>query len=85
MQLDEGTLVGVLGTGVLLLAFILNATGRLQVSPLYAAMNAIGAGLAAYASLLIGFAPFVVLEGVWCLASIVRLVTLLAGQKPQAL
>jgi hypothetical protein len=28
------------------------------------------AGVAAYASYLIGFVPFVVLEGVWCLVSI---------------
>jgi hypothetical protein len=74
MTLDPGTVVGTLGTGVLLLAFVLNVTGRLRVGPVYLGMNALGGAIAAYASFLIGFAPFVVLESVWCLAAIIRLV-----------
>jgi hypothetical protein len=42
-------------------------------------MNALGGAIAAYASFLIGFAPFVVLEAVWCLAAIVQMVNLLAS------
>ena len=81
IALDSGTAVGALGTGVLLLAFILNVTGRLRVGPLYLGMNAVGGAIAAYASYLIGFAPFVVLEAVWCLAAIVRLVSLVTGRR----
>jgi hypothetical protein len=79
VALDPGTAVGTLGTGVLLLAFVLNVTGRIRVGPLYLGMNALGGAIAAYASFLIGFAPFVVLESVWCLAAIVRLVNLSAS------
>ena len=85
VALDAGTAIGILGTGVLLLAFVLNVTGRLRVGPFYLGMNALGGAIAAYASFLIGFAPFVVLEAVWCLAAIVQLVNLLAsgrGRKP---
>jgi len=81
IALDSGTAVGAIGTGVLLLAFVLNVTGRLRVGPLYLGMNAVGGAIAAYASYLIGYAPFVVLESVWCLAAIVRLVSLLASGK----
>lgn len=78
---DSGTLVGTLGTSVLLLAFVLNVTGRLGVTPLYAGLNVTGGAMAAYASYLIGFAPFVVLESVWCLAAILKLGTLLAARR----
>ena len=87
VALDAGTVVGALGTGVLLFAFVLNATGRLRVGPLYLGLNAVGGAIAAYASYLIGFAPFVVLESVWCLAAIVRLVSQSASRrdrKPRA-
>jgi hypothetical protein len=77
---DAGTLVGSLGTGVLLLAFVLNVTGRLRVGILYLSLNAIGGALAAYASFLIGFLPFVVLESVWALAAVGRLAALLASR-----
>jgi hypothetical protein len=33
-------------------------------------MNAVGAAVSCYASYLIGFAPFVVLEAVWCAAAV---------------
>ena len=37
-------------------------------------MNAAGAGLACWASYLLGFFPFVVLEGIWSLVAVVALV-----------
>jgi hypothetical protein len=39
----------------------------------YQAINAIGAGISCYASYLIGFAPFVVLEATWCAVAIVAM------------
>jgi hypothetical protein len=33
-------------------------------------MNAVGAAVSCYASYLIGYAPFVVLEAVWCAAAL---------------
>jgi hypothetical protein len=40
---------------------------------MYPALNCIGAGLACYASWLIDYYPFVVLEGVWMLVSLFAL------------
>lgn len=64
--------VGSLGVALLLVAFALNLSGRLdRRSRLYQGINGIGAGLACYASWLIGFLPFVVLEGVWAAVAVV--------------
>jgi hypothetical protein len=68
-------LIGSIGVTLLLAAFALNAFGRLRSdSRWYGAMNVVGAGLAAVASALIGYVPFVVLEGTWCFVALVRFV-----------
>ena len=68
-------IVGSVGVFALLVAFFLNLSGRLpHTARTYQVMNAVGAGLSCYASYLIGFAPFVVLEGTWSLVAIVALV-----------
>jgi hypothetical protein len=70
-----GDIVGSIGVALLLAAFALNAFGRLRSdSRWYGALNAIGAGLATVASWLIGYLPFVVLEGTWCIVALARLV-----------
>ncbi len=62
--------LGSAGVGLLLLAFALNLFGRLvHRSRVYQILNAVGAGLACAAAALIGFYPFVLLEGVWALVS----------------
>ncbi|MBM4245222.1 MAG: hypothetical protein FJ148_15640 [Deltaproteobacteria bacterium] len=67
-------MIGSAGVALLLLAFVLNLLGVLaRDSPTYHGLNAVGAGVAGYASYLIGFVPFVVLEGTWCLAAVVAL------------
>ena len=67
--------VGSLGVALLLVAFVLNLRSILdRRSRLYQGMNTLGAGLACWASWLIGFLPFVVLEGVWCLVAVAALV-----------
>ena len=66
--------VGSTGVALLLVAFFLNLTGRLsREARSYAAMNAVGAGLSCWASWLIGFAPFVLLEGTWAIFAAVAL------------
>jgi hypothetical protein len=66
--------VGAIGVAVLLAAFFLNLVGVLsRTSRLYHSMNALGAGLSCYASYLIGFVPFVVLEGTWSAVAFVAL------------
>lgn len=70
-QFQYADLVGAAGVSMLLFAFALNVYGLLDRRSLpYSAMNAVGAGLAAYASWLISYLPFLVLEGTWCLISI---------------
>ena len=69
-------LLGATGVAILLLAFVLNLSGRLEASGRpYQAMNFVGAGLACAAAALIPFFPFVVLEGAWSLVALVALVT----------
>jgi hypothetical protein len=69
--------IGAVGVALLLAAFFLNLFGFLdRRTRSYQTMNAIGAGLSCYASYLIGFAPFVVLEATW---SVVALAALLRG------
>jgi hypothetical protein len=60
--------IGSIGVGLLLIAFFANLAGWVdRKSRIYTGTNAVGGGLACYSSWLIGFMPFVVLEGTWCL------------------
>ena len=63
--------IGAVGVGLLLGAFFLNLFGWMKTdSRVYQALNAIGAGIACYASYLIDFLPFVVLEGTWSIVAV---------------
>ena len=67
--------IGSAGVFLLLVAFALNLLGRLGATTrAYHTLNAVGAGLAAFASYTIGFWPFVVLEGTWMAVALVALV-----------
>ena len=73
--MDFADVVGSIGVGVLLVAFSLNLTGRMgRTSRVYQFMNLAGAGLACWASMMIGYIPFVVLEGVWSAAALGALI-----------
>ncbi len=75
-------MLGSVGVAMLLMAFALNLAGWLtQESVAYASINAVGAGLAGYASWLISYWPFVVLESIWCLVSVIAIVRAL--RRPQ--
>lgn len=66
--------VGSLGVFLLLVAFFMNLTGTLGAGSLaYVCLNLIGAGLACYASWLLDFFPFVVLEGTWAIVAALAL------------
>jgi hypothetical protein len=66
--------IGSIGVSLLLGAFFANLMGLLHAgSRLYQGLNAVGAGVAAYASWGIGFMPFVVLEGTWCAVALYSL------------
>lgn len=73
-QFQYADWVGAAGVSLLLLAFALNVFGTLdRKSMAYSLINAIGAGLAAYASWLISYLPFLVLESTWCLVSLIAI------------
>ncbi len=64
--------LGSIGVSILLIAFFLNMRKLIKTeSLLYSILNLIGAGLACYASWLIPYFPFVILEGVWTILSLV--------------
>ena len=64
--MDFSTIIGSFGVALLLIAFFLNLKGILKSNSLiYLWMNAIGAGISCYASFLIDYLPFVILEATW--------------------
>jgi hypothetical protein len=68
------TAIGSLGVALLLVAFLLNLVRVLSTESYpYTALNLAGAALAGYASYLIGFVPFVILEGTWAVVAAVAL------------
>ena len=71
---DPATLIGFAGVALLLIAFLLNLFKLLPSDghP-YLGLNLVGAGLACYSSYLIGFMPFVILEGVWALVALIAI------------
>lgn len=73
-------LVGSLGVAILLGAFFANLMAWLDTNARsYAALNFVGASLAAIASWGIGFMPFVVLEATWAAVALTSLVRSYAG------
>jgi len=65
---------GTIGVTILLIAFFLNLTGKIKKDQnAYLAMNLVGAGLACYASVLLNYLPFIILEGCWTVVSLIGL------------
>lgn len=70
--MDYKDWIGTMGVGLILLAYFTSTFNIIgSKSKLFFILNAIGAGLACYASYLIGYWPFVILEGTWVLVSLV--------------
>ena len=66
--------VGSTGVALLLFAFALNLFAGLdRASVTYSGLNVLGAGIATYASWMIDYMPFVILEGTWCAVSLLAL------------
>jgi hypothetical protein len=67
-------IIASIGVIILLIAFLLNLYKRLPAeSKAYALLNFIGAGTCCYASYIISFYPFVILEGLWGFVALVSL------------
>jgi hypothetical protein len=74
-------IMGSLGVAILLLAFVLNLLKIINTESLfYPLLNFIGAAIACFASWLIPYFPFVILEGVWAVVSLVSLVRFLSNR-----
>lgn len=66
--------IGTLGVGLILIAYFFSVFKFILTNgKLFFSMNIIGAGLACYASVLIDYWPFVILEGIWAMVSIIGL------------
>jgi len=69
---------GAVGVTLLLVAFFLNLTGKIgKESFVYLFLNVLGAGIACFASVLLHYLPFIILEGCWTLVSAVGLLRVL--------
>ncbi len=80
MSVFSADIVGSTGVALLLLAFVLLQLNRLDKDGwVYLTMNMVGAGLACLSSYMIDFMPFVVLEGVWAVSSMIALIKLARG------
>ncbi|MDZ7740753.1 MAG: hypothetical protein U5Q03_03130 [Bacteroidota bacterium] len=75
--MEYAEIIATAGVGLLLLAFILHSLKLIsRDSQSYYILNIIGAGIACYASILIDFIPFVILEAFWALVAIISLIRL---------
>ena len=66
--------IGTVGVGLILIAYFCSTFKFISPdSKLFFILNVIGAALACYASYLIRYWPFVILEGTWTLVSLIGL------------
>ncbi len=66
--------LGFIGVFQILLAYILNVIGKMEKSDLtFILLNLVGAGMACLASIFMKYFPFILLEGVWTIVSLISL------------
>jgi hypothetical protein len=69
--MEYNDIIGTIGVGLILIAYFLNIFSFIEKDgKFYFLMNILGASLACYASLLINYKPFVILEATWAIVSI---------------
>jgi hypothetical protein len=70
-MIDFVTIVGIIGTGTILLAFFMNQIGRWSREDfVFDTANALGSGILVVYAWFIGSVPFLVLNATWFLVSI---------------
>lgn len=75
-------IIGSTGVAMILVAFFLNITNIISNKSLgYILMNFAGAALACYASVLLRYIPFIILEATWAAVSLVALINLFLKRK----
>lgn len=73
--MNEIDWIGFIGVFQILLAYMLNVMEKINKNDLsFILLNLMGAGMACYASILMNYMPFVVLEGIWALVSFISLI-----------
>ncbi len=66
--------IGFIGVAILLMAYFLNLRNIiLKDSLTYLFLNLVGAGIACFASILLNYLPFIILEGCWAIVSAIGL------------
>lgn len=66
--------IGFIGVLQILLAYMLNVAGKIKSNDLtFILLNVFGAGMACLASILMEYIPFIILEGVWTIVSLISL------------
>lgn len=66
--------IGFIGVTILLIAYFLNLRNLIKKESLvYLLLNLIGATIACFASILLHYWPFIILEGCWALVSLIGL------------
>lgn len=80
--MNYNDIIGTIGVGLILIAYFLNIFSFIEKDgKLYFLMNIIGASLACYASLLIDYKPFIILEGTWAIVSILGFLKVFKNRK----
>lgn len=80
MALTDWT--GTIGVAMLLIAFFLNLNSTIKKeSYTYLLLNTIGAGLACFASVLLDYWPFIILEGCWTIVSVFSLMKFMNARR----
>jgi len=75
MTMNTQDIVGSIGVAMMLIVYCLNIADILHNDhPFYIGMNMFGGSLAFTASVMIGYWPFIILEGAWTVVSIWALV-----------
>ena len=75
LKMESKDLIATLGVSLLLVAFFLQSFKYIKAeSYSYCLLNLCGASIAGYASWLIPFYPFVILEIVWAIVALVGLI-----------
>lgn len=68
-------IIGFIGVGIILIAYFLNIFSFIpKEGKFYFVLNIIGASIACYASILIYYVPFIILEGTWGIVSLYALI-----------
>jgi energy-converting hydrogenase Eha subunit E len=74
---------GTIGVSLIFIGFFLNLTNKISKDGyLYIVLNLLGGAIACYASILLNYMPFIILEGVWTLVSLISLIRLSLKKQP---